>query len=358
MEAWLTVPQASMQDVPSTSNHNGGGHGADVVDWRAGFEKKQVLLPQGVVLNYCIGGQGDKTLVLLNAYGQSFGYWERFIRAVSSRVRIILWIPRGNDSDTIGLKLASPWAVHADDLECVLMHEGIETCTLAAWCSGPKLALEYYSRYPNRVSSMLFVAGSFKGLPQHKELETEYEKNLESLLETIEKFPETSDVVLEYLKGILLAQNKQTRSKQELASISDRDLQEALSGVNVSLQEMVLHPFYAPNVVAYAKQMRDFWKHNFLPALDTVEVPVLFVGGDCDRIASQAIAKLVAAMIPQAKYLEIKGGTHYIHYEQWDLLAQAAEDIVNSGGKFEFTQPWVSLTAPSQEPVGMRQSQT
>src|SRR5205823_11502962 len=113
--------------------------------------------------------------------------------------------------------------------------------------------------------------------------------------------------VLEYLKGILLAQGKQARSINELTAMSDQDLQQALSAVNVSLQELVLHPFHAANVVAYARQMRDFWKHDFVAALDKVKVPVLFAGGDCDRIASQAIAKVVAGMMLEAKYLEIKG---------------------------------------------------
>jgi pimeloyl-ACP methyl ester carboxylesterase len=355
-QVWFSVPPTSLQEFIAACDFKSQSAPRDVAEWRAGFKRKQVLLPEGVALNYYVGGEGQKTLVLLNAYGQSFRYWERFIQAVSQQLRIILWIPRGNDGDTIGLKVASPQAVHADDLEKVLRQEEIESCTLLAWCSGPKLALEYYQRYRARVSSMVFVAGSFKGLRQHKALETEYEKNLESLLEAIAKYPETADVVLEYLKGILLSQGKQARSIHELGAISDRDLQQTLSAVNVSLQELVLHPFHAANVVAYAKQMCDFWKHDFVAALDKVEVPVLFVGGDCDRIASQAIAKLVAEMMPKAKYLEIKGGTHYVHYDQWDLLAEVTGQIVNTGGRLEFSAPWANLTEFNQEFMTTRQS--
>jgi pimeloyl-ACP methyl ester carboxylesterase len=348
-QVWVSVPSTSLQEFIAACDSKSRSAPREVADWTSGFKRKQVFLPEGAVLNYYVGGKGQKTLVLLNAYGQSFRYWERFIQAVSPQLRIILWVPRGNDGDTIGLKVASPRAVHADDLEKVLRQEEIESCTLLAWCSGPKLALEYNQRYPARVSSMVFVAASFKGLQQHKALETEYEKNLESLLEAIAKYPETADVVLEYLKGILLAQGKQARSIHELAAMSDHDLQQALSAVNVSLQELVLHPFHAANVVAYAQQMSDFWKHDFVAALEKVAVPVLFVGGDCDRIASQAIAKLAAGMMLQAKYLEIKGGTHYIHYDQWDLLAEVTGRIVNSGGKLGFSAPWTNLAEFHQE---------
>jgi len=143
-QVWLTIPAASLQDLivkPVCAAE-------EVADWKLFFKKKKVVLPDGIVLNYYDGGQGGKTLVVLNAYGQSFGYWERFLRAVSNRFHIILWLPRASDAETIGLKVAAPQAVHAEDLERVLSQEGVECCTLLAWCSGPKLALEYYSRHP------------------------------------------------------------------------------------------------------------------------------------------------------------------------------------------------------------------
>jgi pimeloyl-ACP methyl ester carboxylesterase len=351
---FFQIPQATAQDLLRVTGANGSSSDAATFDWKVGFEKKQLDLPEGVPLNYYIGGRGEKTLVLINAYGQSFGYWEKFIHAMSAQTRVVLWIPRGNEFETPGQKLASPHRMHADDLDCVLTNENIASCTLVAWCSGPKLALEYYSRYSHRVSSMVFIAPSFKGLARYKALETDYEKNLEPLLETVEKYPDTAGMVLEYLRGILLAQSKQRRSIEQLASISDKELQDALTAVNVDLQELVLEPFCAANVVAYATQMHDFWRHDFLPGLDAVAVPILFVGGDCDRIASQAIAKAVAGVIPRAKYLEIKGGTHYIHYEQWDMLVQVVEDVVNSAGEVSPTQPW-GLTEPAEESMTMRQ---
>jgi pimeloyl-ACP methyl ester carboxylesterase len=354
--AWLSVPSISPQELIAEFHSKSYISQSEPRDWKSGLEQKQVLLSDGSHLNYYIGGEGQETLVLLNAYGQSFRYWERFIQAVFPKLRIVLWTARGNDGDTIGLKIANALAVHADDLEKVLQQEKIESCTLLAWCSGPKLALEYYQRYPDRISSMIFVAASFKGLRQHRALETEYEKNLEPLLEAIEKYPETADVVLEYLKGILLSQGKQARSIDELAAIFDRDLQQALSAVNVSLKELVLHPFHGANVVAYAKQMCDFWKHDFVAGLDKVRAPVLFVGGDCDRIASQAIAKVIAGMMPQARYLEIDGGTHYIHYDQWDMLAEIAGQILESGGRLEFNTSCATMSKLNHEPAAARQS--
>jgi len=67
-----------------------------------------------------------------------------------------------------------------------------------------------------------------------------------------------------------------------------------------------------------------------------------------DRIASQSLAKVVAGMIPQAQYLEVQGGTHYIQYDQWDLLAEAVEDVVNSSSSLVRTHPWVRVAVPAE----------
>ena len=336
-QVWFSVPPILPQEFVAAYHSKLQSAPRAPVNWKYGLNQKQVVLSDGGVLNYYIGGEGQDILVLLNAYGQSFRYWERLIPAITRSFRIILWMPRGNDGDSIGLKVASSQALHADDLEKVLGQEKIDNCTLLAWCTGPKLALEYYRRYPDRVASMVFVAASFKGLRQYKSLETEYEEHLESLLEAIEKYPETADVALEYLKGTLLPQGNQARSTDEGAAMSDSELQQALSTVNVSLQELVLHPFHASSVVAYAKQMREFWNHDVVTTLDKVKVPVLFLGGNCDRIASQAIAKIVAGMMPDAQYLEIEGGSHYLHYDRWDLLAGVIGQVLNAGGQSEFS---------------------
>ena len=105
---WFSVPSISPEELIAALHSKSHSSPREAGDWKSGLEQKQVLVPDGSVLNYYIGGEGQETLVLLNAYGQSFGYWEKFIQAASRQLRIILWTPRGNDGDTIGLKIASP----------------------------------------------------------------------------------------------------------------------------------------------------------------------------------------------------------------------------------------------------------
>ena len=304
------------------------------------LDRRQLRLPDGALLNYYVGGKGLTPLVILNAFGQGVEYWNRFLDEVFEDYKLILWLPRGNHFESIGLHVSSPLALHADDLRAVLDEENISSCHLLAWCTGPKLALEYYLKYPKTVDSMVFVAGSFKGLSEHRPLETVYEKGLESLLGMVQQQPKMAGPMIEALKNVLLAQNQLGK---DAASSPEERFKNLLSSVNSSLKEMVLAPFHSSQtVLAYAAQLRDFWDADFTSSLRQVYAPVLFVGGDCDRIAAQGISRCIAESMPRARYAEVMGGSHYIQYSCPDLLAGMMRKFIEDDLQFSFHHPWVS----------------
>jgi pimeloyl-ACP methyl ester carboxylesterase len=314
------------------------------------LEHKSLSLESGEVLNYYLGGKGKETLVVLNAYGQSFEYWMRLVAELTRTHRIILWIPHGGDFQTVGLACASSQGTHAEHLHRVLEREGVESCCLLGWCTGPKLAIEYCSRHPELVSCMVFVAPSFRGPAQFETMETSYERGLASLLEIIEQKPGLAALTVDALHRVVLGQRASAERCWSIDSPEQPDWQTLLSSVNVSLQSLVLQPFSsAEAIVAYAQQLHHFWRHDFTAVLGDIKAPVLFVGGEYDRIASPLIARSVAKSLPNAKYMEIKGGSHYLHYEHWDLLAEMIREF-SRGREIRCKEPWVMLL---DEPVMM-----
>jgi pimeloyl-ACP methyl ester carboxylesterase len=307
------------------------------------FTTKRLLLPDGETLNYLAGGQGKRTLVVLNAYGQGLDYWKNLLAELAESHRILLWIPRGNDFQTIGMVRASPQQQHVEDIHALLQYEGVESCCLLGWCTGPRLAIEYCSRYPHGVTSMVFIAPSFKGPPQFARLETSYESGLEPLLRTVEQNPHTATLLLDALQRVVLAQGMVPGNGEDYHTHKGPELGLFLSSVNSSLQELVLQPFSSEEaVLAYARQLRDFWSYDFLAASSGIRVPVLFAAGEYDRIASPRIAQAVAKCFSGATFLEFKGGSHYLHYEQWDALAYIIGEF-SQGREFSLSAyPWIA----------------
>jgi pimeloyl-ACP methyl ester carboxylesterase len=77
----------------------------------------------------------------------------------------------------------------------------------------------------------------------------------------------------------------------------------------------------------YARQLLDFWSHDFAEKAATINVPVLFLSGEYDRIASPESAKSFAQLLPQAHFMQLQGATHYCIYDSPALVAELIEEF-------------------------------
>lgn len=291
----------------------------------------------GQTLHFCTGGRGERTVVLVNAYGQSLGYWPRLLAKLLERHRVIVWFARGSERRTVGLERFSPRGVHAEDLHALLTRERVEQCDLLGWCTGPKLMLEYYARHPERVATMTFITGAFKNFKNRRDLETAYEKDLEPLFGMVKRMPHLAGPLKDTLKGALLAQKADASSARLGDADSHRRALEMLSTVSESLQPLVVEPFATEHSVRnYAEQVLDFWEHDISSLLPGVRVPVLSIGGECDKVASPQMSRAVAELIPRAKHFEVIGGSHYLHYEKHELVAEMLNGFLRETWDFDF----------------------
>jgi pimeloyl-ACP methyl ester carboxylesterase len=301
------------------------------------LEKGQVELPGNHTLNYYIGGKGEQTLLIVNAYGQGLGYWTKLMAELMEDHRVIVWLPRDHEHDAVGVNQFNPVGVHAEDLNCLLLHLGIENCDLLGWCTGPKLLLEFYARYPEKVSSMIFLNGTFKTVGDHQYLETEYESSLEPLFKLVNEMPHVAPLLIDSLKAVLLKQKLSREVAESPSLMGEEQLSEVLSSINTSLQEFVIEPFSTErSVVNYARQLLDFWSHDIASLLPCVQVPVLLIGGECDKIASPQMSKTLSHLIPRAKHLEVRGGSHYLQYEKYELMTAIIKNFTTNPRDFDF----------------------
>src|SRR4051812_28245618 len=84
-----------------------------------------------------------------------------------------------------------------------------------------------------------------------------------------------------------------------------------------------------------AQVVGDFWasldKHDQLAALDTIaQVPTLVVVGDRDRLTPPSDARIIAAAIPGARYLELRGAGHCPMLEQPEAVNAALIELIGS----------------------------
>jgi pimeloyl-ACP methyl ester carboxylesterase len=288
-----------------------------IADFPGSLERKTIGRGESE-LSYYSGGSGETLIILLNALGQGLHYWYRLMDNLMRSHRVVIWEPRGivSPPPPFGIK------DQVDDLEAVLEAEAADTCYLIGWCTGPKVATEFYLRHPTAVLAMGFLNSTFRCLGGPEEYETDYEHNLEPLCRLLNRRPETAASVMKSLQASI--------SGNSIDLLEESDPEELAAGVlsliNVDLKQDVLMPFRNESIMLnYSHQVFDFWSHNTLEHAARVQIPVLVIGSEYDKSASPAMSRLAAELFPTARYVQLQGATHYCFYDRPDLIAELIE---------------------------------
>lgn len=308
----------------------------------ASLESRRMTTRRGAECHYFVGGQHARTLVLVNAFGQSLECWAPILPSLLALGRVVALTP--GSIDRAGAQPLTPAAIstHADDLSDVLQHEAGAPCVFIGWCTGPKVILALQSVRPDLISHMIFLSGSFKNLDGCGSWETPYESGLESLLGLIESAAGLEARLIEALKTFLLA-----RPSQHPADCSDEAALKLLAAPSRSLERLVTAPFASPaHIRSYAPQLRDFWNFDTTPSLRQSAAPILFIGGDCDGIASPAIFAKAAQLAPRATFARVHAGSHYLHWEQPELVATLIRSFFVDPAHLALNHPLVEISQP------------
>lgn len=264
----------------------------------AGFPSPDTLrcLPG---LQYHVFGDTGPTVVIVNAIGMGLEYWARLIDRLAADHRIVIW----------KLRTAATLDEQVADIAAIVDEVAQGPVHLAGWCSGPKLCLRYAAAHPQRVASLVFLAGTY-GDPG---TETGYQKKLGKVFELLDRSPAMAATV----RGMLT----------DSASLAQEP--EVLARADPSLQPALIAPYLSDeSTLAYAKQIRDFWS---CPLDAGVDSPTLVVGAELDRIASPRLGQEVAQALPRGRFVEMPAATHYCMYDRPDEVAALIRDFLAGG---------------------------
>lgn len=308
---------------------------------------------------YAGGADAGPTLVILNAYGQSLAFWDRLVGELITDYRVLIWQMRGTASQKGGMDQAYPIAEHVRDMEAIFDAEHIAQAHLLGWCTGPKLALEFYAAQAQRVASMIFLTGCFIHDPVRKPLYTEYENYMNSLCRMVDQRPQIAAQLTEILSSVLLGKRKPDPHKAVDSSHHEPLVEGVLALIGEDIKPLVLEPFLTQqSIVSYARQLLAFWDHDVGPILGSVRMPTLFIGGEVDNIASAQMARAVAQRVPRAIYAQVQGGTHYMHFDSHHLLSDLIRDFLEQGFACAFPHGLVTLEYSDAEPSDPPNPQT
>lgn len=240
-------------------------------------------------------GEG-KLLVFMHGIGGNKTNWRDQVPLFSKRFRAVAWDARGyGGSDDYEGPLN--FGDFAADLLRLLDHYGAKKALLCGLSMGGRIAQDFYERHPDRVAAMVLVAtmpGFGEGLSEAQRAEF-----VRLRKEPLVNGKEPRDIAPVVAKTLLGPRASADAFDRLVASMT------------------ALHK------ESYIKTIEGSMGYRRATDMAAIDVPVLLVFGEEDKLTTPATGKRMHAAIKGSRYVEIPGSGHLVNIEEPGLFADA-----------------------------------
>lgn len=269
---------------------------------------------------------GAVPVVLCNGIACSVGYWTTLAHRLERERPVVQWDYRGHGVS--GLP-ATPDAVTIDhvmdDLDAVLGAANVPRAVFVGHSFGVQVVLEAARRWPERVAAVVAVAGS-PGAP----LPPRATKPLTVVERLHERMPARADEAWRLWW---------TSPFIHLAA-------RVVGGTSVAAPRQVMLAYYqhvstrdVPLLLAMMRAMQD---HDASDVPATLDVPVLALAGDADRLTPLPVMTRIALDAPGGELAVCHGGTHTLPAEHPDWVLEQLRPLLR---RIDATRRHIDLTA-------------
>jgi len=229
-------------------------------------------------------GQGinkDKdTIVLLHGSGLSHIVWSLTEQYLSNQNYNILAIDLPGHGNSEGKSLKSIEEI-SDWLEKVFIKLNVSNITIIGHSQGCLEAIEYYSKYSERVEALVFIGGSYS-MPVNQDL-------------------------------IDLAEDGDDQAVKLMMKWSYENSKKFIGGNPV--KKIIKSPRDIREILAIDLVACNNYKNGY-EALKSINCPTLFIFGELDKMVNLEKGKKFAELIPNSKTYVIKDCGHMIMFEK------------------------------------------
>lgn len=193
---------------------------------------------------------------------------------------------------------------HARDLDAVRHKLGDPEVVLVGHSFGTQVVLEAYRLRPERVRSLILLAGSFGRVTYTFKGSNMLATVLPNLIDFVERHPRTARALWSRFPVGLGLSLARLSGDIDLSSVRAEDVQPYFEHAAHVDFEMFL------------RMLREAGEHSAEDLLPAVAVPALVIAGERDSFTPPELSEAMAASMPHAKFAMIRGGTHILPLEE------------------------------------------
>lgn len=236
-------------------------------------------------------------VVFLHGIGGNRTNWSDQLPFFAPRFCAVAWDARGyGDSDDSPQPLR--FGDYADDLCRLLDHLGAEKAHCVGMSMGGMIVQDFYARFADRVATLALVdttSGFAFWPPEQKE---DFVSRRLTPLEMGKTFADLAPGLLD----VLMAARAPEDARRRLQS---------------SLEALRVDP--------YKQAVKAIVTTDFRPVLPRIRVPTLIIVGDEDRVTPMDMSDELAASIPGAEKVVLRGSGHMTNMEVPDAFNAALD---------------------------------
>ena len=263
------------------------------------------VTPDNIRLAYSTVGHGPPIVRVANCFNHlDFEWgspiWRHWVRDLARGHSLLRYDGRGNglsqrDVDNFSL---DAWV---QDLETVVNAAGLDIFALMGHSQGSSVAIAYALRHPERVSHLILRGAYSRGACHREKAELlEARRALEKLVEL--NFGKSNPDFFHFVTSFYIPETR-TREEQEWFK--------SLQLISVSSRNLV-------------QFMRACDEINIRHLLPQVTVPTIVFHSHGDRVAPPEEGRIVATEIPNARFVPLASGNHFLLAEEpaWKLFRE------------------------------------
>jgi pimeloyl-ACP methyl ester carboxylesterase len=283
----------------------------------------------GVALRYRLidDGVAARTLVFAGGLGGTHLVWSALARNLRRGARILIWdYPGLAAGEMISELVRVDIEALAGYLETVLEAEQVEDAVLVGWSLGAQVAFELLHRERFRIAALVSICG----VAGRAFVDDREEEPLAAALGLRAAVPNAvgwlSERIdrIETLRAMLRRIDRPTRWATRLGLVD--------SHVDELVFDAVVRDFIELDPAVYRRYVEAAAAHDATAALSALDLPVLAVAGERDRLVPAARVEELATAIRGAEYVAVRGATHFLPLEYADRLALEIEEFLERNG--------------------------
>lgn len=270
-------------------------------------------------LFYSIEGNPDgENLVFCYGLICSISHWKHQIEFLKKKYKIYWMDYRGHHAsdlpknlDTISL----PSIV--EDLNTFFNEVKINKATIIGHSMGVNVALEFYKKYPDKVTALILANGT-----PHRPLETLL---LNNLCEPLFKFLKWAENKQPYLIKLLWHSQKMNPLVYEI--ISKLGFNESYASKD-DIQNYIKQ-FSSLDPKIFIKLIENYNDYDCTTWLHTIVVPTLIIAGEKDYITPIEKQQLLHQLILKSELYVVKKGSHCPHIDFPELISTKIQSFLS-----------------------------